>query len=70
MHARETTTSNRNRLPQSSLLLLALQIAVPVGVVDLVGGGVPLSALSIFSVPFYDWAAIVRAVWALLVWNR
>ena len=47
MDARGTTTSNRNRLPQSSLLLLALQIAVPVGVVDLVGGGVPLSALSI-----------------------
>jgi hypothetical protein len=41
-----------------------------VGVVDLIGGGVPLSVLSIFSVPFYDWASIVCAVWALLVLNR
>ena len=40
MQARETTTTNRNRLLQSDLLLLALQIAVPVGVVDLIGGGV------------------------------
>ena len=39
MQARETTTTNRNRLLQSDLLLLALQIAVPVGVVDLIGGG-------------------------------
>ena len=53
-----------------SLLLLALHIAVPVGVVDLIGGGVALSALSIFSVPFYDWASVVFAVWALLVLNR
>ena len=70
MQARETTTTNGNRLLQSDLLLLALQIAVPVGVVDLIGGGVPLSALPIFSVPFYDWASIVCAVWALLVLNR
>ena len=70
MQARETTTTNGNRLLQSDLLLLALHIAVPVGVVDLIGGGVPLSALSIFSVPFYDWASIVCAVWALLVLNR
>ena len=49
MHARETTTSNRSRLPQSGLLLLALQIAVPVGVVDLVGGGVPLWALLVLN---------------------
>ena len=69
MQARETTTTNGNRLLQSDLLL-ALQIAVPMGVVDLIGGGGPLSALSIFSVPFFDWAAIVRAVWALLVLNR
>ena len=52
MQAREATTSSRSRFPQSDLLLLALQIAVPVGVVDLIGGGGPLSALSIFSVPF------------------
>ena len=70
MQAREATTSNRSRFPHSDLLLLALQIAVPVGVVDLIGGGGPLSALSIFSVPFLDWAAIVRAIWALLVLNR
>ena len=70
MHARETTTSTRNRFPQSDLLLLSLQIAVPVRVVDLIGGGVPLSALSIFSVLFYDWASVVCAVWALLVLNR
>jgi hypothetical protein len=70
MQARETTTTNGNRLLQSDLLLLALHIAVPVGVVDLIGGGVPLSALSIFSVPFYDWASVVLAVWALLVLNR
>ena len=71
MQAREATTSSRSRFPQSDLLLLALQIAVPVGVVDLIGGGGPLSALSIFSVPFLDWAAIIRAVfWALLVLNR
>ena len=69
MQARETTTTNGHRLLQSDLLLLALHIAVPVGVVDLIGGGVPLSALSIFSVPFYDWASIVCAVWALLVLN-
>ena len=69
MQAREATTTNGNRLPQSDLLLLALEIAVPVGVVDLIGAG-PLSALSIFSVPFYDWASIVCAVWALLVLNR
>ena len=55
---------------QNDLLLLALHIAVPVGVVDLIGGGVPLAALAIFSVPFYDWASIVCAVWALLVLNR
>jgi len=67
MQARETTTTNGNRLPQSDLLLLALHIAVPVGVVDLIGVGVPLSALSIFSVPFYDWASVVCAVWVLLV---
>jgi hypothetical protein len=70
MQAREATTSNRSRFPQSDLLLLALQIAVPVGVVDLIGGVGPLSALSIFSVPCSDWAAILRAVWALLVLNR
>ena len=70
MQARETTTTNGNRLLQGDLLLLALHIAVPVGVVDLIGGGVPLSALSIFSVPFYDWASIVCVVWALLVLNR
>jgi len=70
MQARETTATNGNRLLQSDLLLLALHIAVPVGVVDLIGGGVPLSALSIFSVPFYDWASVVCAVWALLVLNR
>jgi hypothetical protein len=69
MQARETTTTNGNRLLQGDLLLLALHIAVPVGVVDLIGGGVPLSALSIFSVPFYDWASIVCAVWTLLVLN-
>jgi hypothetical protein len=69
MQARETTTTNGNRLLQSDLLL-ALHIAVPVGVVDLIGSGVPLSALSIFSVPFYDWASIVCAVWALLVLKR
>ena len=69
MQARETTTTNGNRLLRGDLLLLALHIAVPVGVVDLIGGGVPLSALSIFSVPFYDWASIVCAVWALLVLN-
>ncbi len=70
MQARETTATNGDRLLQSDLLLLALHIAVPVGVVDLIGGGVPLSALSIFSVPFYDWASVVCAVWALLVLNR
>jgi hypothetical protein len=69
MQARETTTSNGNRLLQSDLLL-ALHIAVPVAVVDVIGGGVPLSALSIFSVPFYDWASVLCAVWALLVLNR
>ena len=69
MQARKTTTSTRSRFQQSDLLLLALQIAVPVGVVDLVGGGGPLSALPIFSVPFYDWASVVCAVWALLVLN-
>jgi hypothetical protein len=51
-------------------VLLALQIAIPVGAVDLVGGSVPLSALSFFSVPFYGWAAIGHPVWALLVLNR
>jgi hypothetical protein len=70
MQTRETTTTNGNRLLQSDLLLMALHIAVPVGVVDLIGGGVPLSALSIFSVPFYDWASVVFAVWALLALNR
>ena len=69
MQARQTTPTNGNRLPQSDLLLLALEIAVPVGVVDLISGG-PLSALSISSVPFYDWASMVCAVWALLVLNR
>jgi hypothetical protein len=67
MQARKTTTTNGTRLLQSDLLLLALNIAVPVGVVDLIGGVVPLSALPIFSVPFYDWASVVCAVWALLV---
>ena len=70
MQAREATTTPGNRFLQSDLLLLALHIAVPVGVVDLIGGGVPLSALSIFSVPFYDWASVVCAVWALLVFDR
>jgi hypothetical protein len=70
MQARETTATNGNRLLRSDLLLLALHVAVPVGVVDLIGGGVALSALSIFSVPFYDWASVVCAVWALLVLNR
>jgi hypothetical protein len=70
MQARHTTTTNGNRLLQSDLLPLALHIAVPVVVVDLIGGGVPLSALSIFSVPFYDWASVVCAVWSLLVLNR
>jgi hypothetical protein len=70
MQARETTTTNGNRLLQSDLLLLALHIAVPMAVVDLIGGGVPLSAVSIFSVRFYDWASVVCAVWALLILNR
>ena len=69
MQAREATTSNRSRFPQSDLLLLALQIAVPVGVVDLIGGGwAALSAVnlqcSVFRLGSY------RAVWALLVLNR
>ena len=73
MHASVTTTTDRNRLPQSDLVLVALEIAVPLGVVDLIGGVLlarPLSALSIFRTPFYDWATVVCAVWALLVLNR
>ena len=73
MNARVTTTTSRNRLPQSDLVLLALEIAVPVGVVDLLGSVMragPLSALSVFHIPFYDWATVICAVWALLVLNR
>ena len=73
MRASVTTTANRNRLLQSDLVLVVLEIAVPVGVVDLIGGMIlagRLSALSIFRVPFYDWATVVCAVWALLVQNR
>ena len=68
-----TMTTDRNRPPQSDLVLLALEIALPVGVVNLIGSvklAVPLSALSIFRIPFYDWATVVCAVWALLVLNR
>lgn len=71
MHASETTTTNRNRFLQSDLLL-ALEIAVPVGGVNLIGGVMrpgPLLALSVFRIPFYDWATVVCAVWVLVVMN-
>lgn len=73
MHAREATTTSRHHFLQSDLLLLAVQIAVPIGVVDLIGGAMRaglLSAFSIFRIPFYDWASVGCAVWVLLVLNR
>jgi hypothetical protein len=73
MRASVTMTANRNRFLQSDLVLVVLEIAVPVGVVDLICGGMlagRLSALTIFRIPFYDWATVVCAVWALLVLNR
>lgn len=71
MQASETTTTNRNRLQQSDLLL-ALEIAIPVGGVNLIGGAIrpgQLLALSVFRIPFYDWATVVCAVWVLVVMN-
>ena len=72
MHT-SATTSNRHRLLHSDLVLLTLEIAVPVGVVNLIGGVMlagRVSALSIVRVRFYDWASAGCAVWALLVLNR
>jgi len=71
MHASETTTTNRNRFLQSDLLL-ALEIAVPVGGVNLIGRVMrpgPLLAFSVFRIPFYDWATVVCAFWVVVVMN-
>ena len=68
-----TTTTNRHRLLHGDLVLLALEVAAPVGVVNLIGGVMlagRLSALSIVRIPFYDWASAGCAVWALLVLNH
>ena len=72
MHTSATTT-NRHRLLHGDLVLLVLEIAVPVGVVNLIGGVMltgRVSALSMVSIPFYDWTSAGCAVWALLVLNR
>ena len=72
MHTSATTT-NRQRLFHSDLVLLALEIAIPVGVVDLIGGVMSagrVSALSIVRARYCDWASAGCAVWALLVLNR
>lgn len=73
MHARETTTTSRHQLLQRDLVLLGLEIAIPVGVVDLIDGAMlagRVSAVSIFRIPLYDWATFGCAVWVLLVLNR
>jgi len=70
---RSPTTTNWRRLFHSDLVLLALEIAVPVGVVNLIGGFISagrLSALLIVRTPFYDWASAGCAVWALLILNH
>ncbi len=67
------TRTNRPRLFRSDLVLLALEIAVPAGVANLIACAISagrVSALSIVSIPFYDWATAGCAVWALLVLNR
>ena len=68
-----TTTTNRHRLLHGDLVLLAVEVAAPVGVVNLIGGVMlagRLSALSIVRIPFYDWASAGCAVWVLLVLNH
>ena len=72
MHT-SATTNNRHRIFRSDLVLLVLEVAAPVGVVNLIGGVMlagRLSALSIVRIPFYDWASAGCAVWALLVLNH
>ena len=67
------TTTNRLLIFHSDLVLLVLEMAIPVGVVDLIAGVMSagrVSSLSIISAPFYDWASAGCAVWALLVLNR
>ena len=67
------TMTNRHRLLHNDLVLLAMEIAIPVGVVDLIGGVMlagRVSALSIVSARFYEWASAGCAVWALLVLNH
>ena len=72
MHTRETTTNGRRPL-HIDLVLLALEIAVPVGAVNLIAGVMSAgrgTALSIVRIPFYDWGSVGCAVWAFVVLNR
>lgn len=70
MQASQTTTNCSRFL--GSDLLLALEIALPIGGVNVIGGVIrpgPLLAFSVFRVPFSDWATVVCAVWVLVVLN-
>ena len=72
MHT-SATTNNRHRIVRSDLVLLVLEVAVPIAVVNLIAGLMSagrVSALSVVRIPFYDWATAGCAVWALLVLNR
>ena len=60
----------RNKPGLSDLAVLAIEIAVPVAFVNLVGVLTMmgwLSPLSILNIPVYDWSPVVCAVWMLLV---
>jgi hypothetical protein len=54
----------------SDLAVLAIEIAVPLAFVNLVGALTMMgwrSAFSILNIPVYDWSPVVCAVWVLLV---
>lgn len=60
----------RSKPVLSDLAVLAIEIAVPVAFVNLVGVLTMmgwLSAFSILNIPVYDWSPVVCAVWVLLV---
>src|SRR5579862_6267484 len=59
--------TNRNPRERHELVHFVLQIAAPAVEVDLLTLTRGDAALSVLGVPFFDWAPVACAIWALLV---